>query len=235
MSKLQDLYDNQFENLAEIALSGDPKDLAVKVIQSIPEPQISLCRNEINSQDIEASWRCGDKVFLDYNPKFYLFRYVSNRTRYKRGVGYFKANKRFRHPVHNNGDDAITTNWWAGAEHDTGGNPLPPRVTEWVIPNEGEKLFLHLNTVDWVRTDALVNPESPLPKRHGGRSRFRGCSRSNTRHYFYLCVGVQLPNTPSNSCPITFGPRSVIFSLGENRVDLNTDPTMFDKYTWKIG
>lgn len=229
MARIEDLLNNRFENLAEIALTGDPKDLAVKVVQSIPEPQLSLCKNLINDLDVQVSWHNADKRFWEYNPKYYLFRYVSSRTDYKKGEGYKKRNKKFRHPVHMNGADAIKRNWWGGADFDTSGIPLPPRVTEWACELEGQRTFLNMNVFDWARFSPS-RQEPVLKQSHF--SKFRGCNKSNTNHYFYLAIGIELPDT--NGCPITFGPRSVTFALSQNRTFNDTDPLYFDKYTWSI-
>lgn len=222
-------------DIKQIAFTGDPKDLDVKIVQVIPAPKISLAKNLINELDIEVNWGSGDKNFLLYSPKYYLFRYCSSRTSYRKGQGYKKNNKRFRHPVHMNGVNAIHTGWWGSADHDSIGTPLPARTTEWEVPQlEGERIFLNLNSLDWAKDSVSVG--APLEKHRRTGTKFRGCNRTNTSAFFFVCIGIELPNTPSTGCPITFGPPSPIFQLFQNRTDRDITPIgSFDKYCWKLA
>jgi hypothetical protein len=193
----------------------------------IPSPKICLVKNVLNENTIGAQWNYGNKEFLNYSPKYFLFRY---RGKGKHNpVAVQGRRKGFAHPVHLNGLGKEHLSWYSGSAYNTGSPPtlLFPRITEWGVPiNEGELVILDLIREDWI----YAIPGFPCIK---SDIRVRGGKRNKMNAYFYLAIAIELPS--GVGCPYTFGPASVIFSLRpQNDVPTTAGDGIFKKLEWFI-
>lgn len=203
------------------------KDLSVV----IPQPIITLGRDDLNFNTvIKVNWLSTNTSFLDYKPKYYLFRYYGKRRKISNGVNK-PAKRGYVHPVHLNGiDEPQGQGWWSGGSYNIAGELLNPRETEWPVPSSppNQKLILPLDKHDWVYTKV------PTPCAIT-EFRVRGSSGSSARNaYFYVAIGISLKNRryslDKETCPIIFGPSSTIFSLIPRPVSFET----FDGWEWNI-
>lgn len=209
MSKIDDLYNNKFENLS-----------AMQVM--IPQPIL----DQPYSSVMKATWHSSNTEFLNLYPKYYLFRYKGKGSN-GRGSSRIHVGKRFVHPTHQNGIDNPASGWWGGSCNDQNGDPVPPRNTEWeVSPDSGKLTHLDFNIEDYAYS---VTPMPALKEDLRVKSQ-RGKSRVNA--YFYLAIGVQIPLV-SDGCPVVFGPPSPIFSARPQRMP-GGSAGLFDKYCFFI-
>jgi hypothetical protein len=189
----------------------------------IPAPHLITFNG---GEAIAVKWMNENKEFLNYDPKYYLFRY--------RGVGRHKLSgqhvvrrKGFFHPTHRNGSSPLNKAWWGGADHDRDGHVMPARDTEWELPAEGVELPLSINFNDWIysMTGHLPVDRSDVKVRGGG-------SKYAFAAYFCIAIGIHQSDI-TTGCPITFGPKSEIFSI-KPRNNIGGSGT-FNSFGWFIG
>jgi hypothetical protein len=192
----------------------------------IPTPKIYVCKNDISEQTISVKWHSGDKEFLNYNPKFFLFHYRGSGRH--TNVSLPRRRRGFTHPVHMNGVGAPYPAWWGGAAYD-GTNPpgiLPAKITEWSVPLvDGEATLLNMNINDWMFSATGVMPTTKE------FLRVHGSKRGRLNSYFYIAIAIEKSDS---GCPYTFGEPSVIFSLRPIRSSTDVLAGLFDKWTWRI-
>ena len=179
---------------------------AVQVI--IPRPIVELLTPVQSSPFL--SWYQASKEFLNYNPKFFLFRYRG----YRNLNGKINL-KGYHHPVHLNGSTRNGSAWWGSSSQNADGTLVPPRNTEWDIdPNEGRHIDTNINPANWF-SDLGGNAPIALPVPRGNQSPTGRGRMSTLRQYFRFAIGVEYPDVQAG-CPVTFGPFSDVCGFARN-------------------
>ena len=213
--KISELLDAELplsgDEIIPVVQAGSNRKLLTSTIQVyIPEPKVSILRNEFSVNTMVASWHSQNLNFLQYAPQYYLFRYKGKGKGKKTDFSesYFIP-RGFCHPVHLNGVNSLNDKWWAGGSADQFGAQLPPRITEWDIPSDqqaGTKTNLDLQKSDWVFVQNV-------PPCHIDDFRVRGAATRNAKNaYFKIAIGITVGNNISD-CPVVFGPLSPTFAL----------------------
>lgn len=188
----------------------------------IPAPRLQIKINPFSGEkSMTVNWHTNNLNFLNYDPKYYLFRYRGRLRKNNEG-----GSKGFVHPVHLNGATATSgSGWWKGESYYQEGGIVSPRETEWAVPVTSAPMILPLNKNDWVYC------KQPLPA-DIEHFRVMGCAGRNTRTaYFYLRVGLVNPDPEANRCPVLFGPESEVFYL---RPSYNHEVSLWTGWSWGI-
>jgi hypothetical protein len=169
----------------------------------IPTPKLRLS-GPTRIESVELTWSSLSKEFLNYNPKFYLFRYKAENKSWN-DLGFKTRKSRgYRHPTHLGGTPG--SKWFGGA-------PEIERETEWSLGQENEWIDINFYIFEWIKLETLLVD----PRKRVNFARVRGGSRSAHRAYFKFCIGLEKPNPTPEEFPIFFGPMSETLAVIGNR------------------